>query len=209
MSKVKIAICAAVLTIGTTGAWAEKMYGALVPDEADTFSLIYIAEKVCDGAVTNAALVRANGVLKGCWVKDGDVVKIRIPTLSEKAYPLGVFRYMGDSNAAMKSEETQKVDTSVALTCAADAWTGDVIVERYADGKLKAVFVSGEKVNASEQASAINFTFNGMNISLSTITGAFNYETTGFQKYLNNRLLGSASAKGAGLCRKVGGAKQF
>jgi hypothetical protein len=74
---------------------------------------------------------------------------------------------------------------------------------------LKSVHVSGEKVSASEKANAINFSFSGMNISLSTLTGVFNYETSGFQKYLNNRLLGGGSAKGAGICKVNNAIKQF
>ena len=69
--------------------------------------------------------------------------------------------------------------------------------------------MSGELVGANEVSNAINFSFKGLNISLSTLTGVFNYETSGFQKYLNNRLLGGGSAKGAGLCKINTSVKQF
>jgi hypothetical protein len=209
MIKLKYVLLAAVLAGTAFNVIAEKNYAAIVPNGADTFALVSISEKICEAAKPNAVLVSLSSTLTGCWVRDGDFVKLQFPNVGEKSYQLSEFKYMGDTSATAKTESEKKTDTSVTLTCVADAWTGDVIVERNADGSLKKVFVSGEQVTATEQASAINFSFNSMNISLSTITGAFNYDTSGIQKYLNQRLLGFPSAKGAGVCRKNSGAKQF
>lgn len=205
----KSIILSTVLTIGASNALAEKMYAAIVPDEADAHSLISLWERTCDGAIVNAVIVSSKIMQKGCWVRDGDLVKIKIQNGTEKLYQINEFKYMGDSSAAPKIEEAKNVEKSITLTCVADSWAGDVVVERNSDGTLKRVFVSGEQVVASEQASAINFNFNNMNISLSTLTGVFNYETSGLQKYLNNRLFGVQSTKGAGVCRKSSSAKQF
>ena len=114
---------------------------------------------------------------------------------------------MGDSVAqvATKPQENKLV---TVLTCVADAWAGDVTVERNQDGSLKTVFVSGERVSANEQANAINFSYSGLNISLSTLTGVFNYDTSGFQSFLN-RELRRPNAKGAGVCKVNTAQKKF
>ena len=77
------------------------------------------------------------------------------------------------------------------------------------DGSLKSLVVSADFVGATVVANTINFSFNRLNISLSVLTGAFNYETSRFQRYLNNRLLGGGSTKGSRLCKVNTGTKHF
>jgi hypothetical protein len=188
---------------------AASVFAALVPDTPDTFILVTLVDKACDPKNGNSSLVSASSSLKGCWMQDGPTYKVTLFETNEvKIFPKTEFKFMGDSVTKVTTKP-QENKLSTVLTCVADAWAGDVTVERNEDGSLKSVHVSGEKVSSSEKANAINFSFSGMNISLSTLTGVFNYETSGFQKYLNNRLLGGGSAKGAGICKVNNAIKQF
>lgn len=188
---------------------AYPVFSGLYPDVGDTHLLVTIRDKACDPKSGNATINNTSTNLRGCWVQEGPVVKISIMDSSEiKVFPKSELKLMGDVQdvPSSKSQETQPAN--VALTCIADAWVGDVVVERGADGVLKNLYVSGDRVNATEQANAINFSFNGLNISLSTITGVFNYETSGFQSFLNMKLA-RPNAKGAGLCKINTAKKQF
>ena len=145
-----------------------------------------------------------------CWYQDGDLIKVKVPNIEGvKVFPFSEFKFIGYTKPQTVAKQEEKKQGVTTLTCAADAWFGDIVVERNADGSLKSLVVSGEPVTATEQANSLNFSFKGLNISLSTLTGAFNYETSGFQRYLNNRLLGGGSAKGTGYCKVNTGAKQF
>ena len=181
------------------------IYSALIPDAADTHILVTLHDRACDPKAGNASISNASSSVKGCWMQEGPTYKVTLIETNEvKIFSKSEFKFMGDSVASKPVE----VKLSTVLTCVADAWAGDVTVERNSDGSLKSVFISGEQANASEQANAINFTFNGLNISLSTLTGVFNYETSGFQSFLNNQFR-RANTKGAGVCKVNTSAKKF
>lgn len=192
----------------------QKVMSALVPSDGETHLLVSIYERNCETNGWNASLANTAESAKGCWYQEGDLVKIKIQGVDGvRTFPYSAFKFMGYSKPQAQTQaqktEVKKQDATVTLTCVADAWFGDIVVERNQDGTLKSLVVSGELVSATEVANAINFSFKGMNISLSTLTGAFNYETSGFQRYLNNRLLGGGSTKGAGLCKVNAATKQF
>lgn len=192
----------------------QKVMSAPVPVDGDTHLLVSIYERNCEPNGWNASLANTVESARGCWYQEGDLIKIKIQGVEGvRAFPYSSFKFMGNSKPPTQAQapktEVKKQDATVTLTCAADAWFGDIVVERNQDGTLKSLVVSGELVSATEVANAINFSFKGMNISLSTLTGAFNYETSGFQRYLNNRLLGGGSTKGAGLCKVNTATKQF
>lgn|GEM_PF-1485268 len=176
---------------------------AVVPSSGETSVLATIIDRNCDVVGWNATLANTNETLRGCWHREGDLVKIKISNSDAvRVIPFDVLKSIGQTRPpqTQKAEEPKK-PTATTLSCAADAWFGDIVVERNSDGTLKNLIVSGEAVSATEVSSSINFSFKGLNISLSTLTGAFNYETSGFQRYLNNRLLGGGSAKGTGICK--------
>jgi hypothetical protein len=187
-----------------------KVSSALIPIDGETHLLVSIYDRNCESNGWNASLSNTNESSRGCWYQEGDLIKIRIQgTDGVRVFPLDAFKFMGLSKPQNVTAQQPKQQSPITLSCVADAWFGDIVVERNQDGTLKSLVVSGEVVNASEVANAINFTFKGLNISLSTLTGVFNYETSGLQKYLNNRLLGVGSTKGAGLCKINTSAKQF
>ena len=176
---------------------------AVVPSSGETSVLATIIDRKCDAVGWNATLTNTTETLRGCWFREGDLVKIKIANSETvRVIPFDVLKSIGLTRPPQtpKAEEPKK-PTTTTLSCAADAWFGDIVVERNSDGTLKNLVVSGESVSATEVSSSINFSFRGLNISLSTLTGAFNYETSGFQRYLNNRLLGGGSAKGTGICK--------
>jgi len=176
---------------------------AVVPDSGETSVLATIIDRNCEAAGWNASIGNTTETLRGCWQREGDLVKIKIPNSDVvRVIPFHALKSIGLTRPpqTQKSEEPKK-PTTTTLSCAADAWFGDIVVERNSDGTLKSLTVSGEAVSATEVSNSLNFSFKGLNISLSTLTGAFNYETSGFQRYLNNRLLGGGSAKGSGICK--------
>lgn len=189
-------------------AFSAPIFSALIPDTADTHILVTLFDRACDPKAGNASISNASSSSKGCWMQEGPTYKVTLIETNEvKIFSKSEFKFMGDSVASVASKLVE-VKLSTVLTCVADAWAGDVTVERNSDGSLKSVFISGEQANASEQANAINFTFNGLNISLSTLTGVFNYETSGFQSFLNNQFR-RANTKGAGVCKVNTSAKKF
>ena len=188
----------------------QKVMSALVPSDGETHLLVSIYERNCEPSGWNASLSNTNESSRGCWYQEGDLIKIKIQGAEGlRVFPYDAFKFMGVSKPQTATAQQPKQQSNVTLSCVADAWFGDIVVERNQDGTLKSLVVSGELVGANEVANAINFSFKGLNISLSTLTGVFNYETSGFQKYLNNRLLGGGSAKGAGLCKINTSVKQF
>ncbi len=190
-----------------SSASAYSIQAAIVPDAGEKHVLVSIRDRACDSKTGNAQISTATTTSNGCWTKDGQLIKVTLLDSNEvKVFPVSEFKLIGDTQEL--AEKSNEKRASVTLTCVADAWVGDVTVERNADGSLKNVYVSGERVSASEQANALNFSYNGFNISLSTLTGVFNYETTGFQSFLNLKL-GKPNAKGAGACKINTAQKKF
>lgn len=196
------------LMLAGQSALANEVMSALVPQGDGRHLLVTIHDKACDPKSGNVNIYSTQGSLRGCWQRDGDLIRVQLLDSSEiRVFPRREFKLMGGLNPIAKSE--QQANQTTNLTCAADAWAGDIVVERNPDGALKSVFVSGEKVEASEQANTINFSYKGLTIGLSTLTGMFNYDTSGLQSYLNNRFLGRGSAKGVGRCILNSAGRQF
>lgn len=188
----------------------QKVLAALVPGDGEAHLLVTIYERNCEPAGWNATLTNTDSTIRGCWYQDGDLIKVKVANVEGiKIFPFVEFKLMGYAKPQPVAKQDERKQGITTLSCVADAWFGDIVVERNADGSLKSLVVSGETVSATEQANSLNFSFKGLNISLSTLTGAFNYETSGFQRYLNNRLLGGGSAKGTGYCKVNTGTKQF
>ncbi len=201
-------LLAALISLHMNFIYAAQIYSALIPENGDAHVLVTIVDRACDSKAGNATITSSTYSIKGCWIQEGPAYRVTLIDTNEvKVYPRSEFKFMGDTVAQSTNNSIENKLMTV-LTCVADAWAGDVTVERNSDGSLKTVFVSGEKVNATEQANAINFTFNGLNISLSTLTGVFNYETSGFQSFINNQMRRS-NTKGAGLCKINNSAKKF
>jgi hypothetical protein len=191
--------------------FAFKIYATLTPENSpnDNYLLITIYDRNCTNEEFNSKISNSTRSFNACWTQDNENVKITNNESKEiRIIPFQDFKYMGESSPA-KVSSVQTKESKVTLTCVADAWAGDILIERNKDGSITNFIVSGEQISPTEQGNSINFSYKGLNISLSTLTGVFNYETSGFQKYLNNRLLGGGSTKGAGACKVNNNQKMF
>jgi hypothetical protein len=187
-----------------------KVLAALIPSDGEEHLLVTIYERNCEPTGWNATLTNTDSVTRGCWYQDGDLIKVKVPNAEGiKTFPYSEFKLIGYVRTQSITKQEEKKQLLTNLTCAADAWAGDIVVERNLDGSLKSLVVSGESVTATEKSNSLNFSFKGLNISLSTLTGAFNYETSGFQTLLNNNLFGGKNTKGTGYCKVNTGAKKF
>ncbi len=192
-------------------AYAGKTYMALAPTTTDLFAIVSIAEKPCNPNEGNAmyAAETPNGKVSalGCWKLDGNTVKIEWSTGDSKApasFDFSIFKPISYDGTPVRRQGSK-----ITLNCSAPGWVGDILVERSETGSLEKLIVAGEDVSFSEKGTAINFTYKGKNISLSTTTGIFNYETSGFQSYLNNRLFGGGNVAGTGSCKIADSTKRF
>lgn len=183
---------------------------ALVPTTTEFFAIVSVSEKPCVAGDGNAIYVLENKSTKvsalGCWKLDGSTVKIEwtkgdsVPN----TFDFALFKPVGDDGSS-----TAKQGMKTLLTCTAPNWVGDLWIERDEAGVLRKLIVAGEDASFEEKGSAINFSSKGKNFSLSTSTGIFSFETSGFQSYLNNRLLGGGNVKGAGSCKLADATKKF
>lgn len=205
----KLMFCVGCLAF-ISSTFAGKTYMALVPTSTEFYAIVSVSEKPCVAGDGNALYVseQRSGRLSalGCWKQDGNTVKVewssgdKVPTF----FDFALFKPISDDGSS-----TAKQGSTVLLTCSATGWIGDILVERNETGILQKLNVAGDDVNFSEKGPAINFSYKGKNISLSTTTGIFSYETSGFQSYLNNRLLGGGDVRGTGLCKLAESTKKF
>jgi hypothetical protein len=197
------------LALASATAHASKVFLALIPTSGPLHAVVTVMEKPCTSAEGNALYMVGKTASMGCWKLDGKQVRVEwqsgdAPT----TFDFEAFKVVSDDGDAATAMASKKGSTTY-LNCTAQGWVGDLSVERDETGVLKKLTVSGEDVSFSERGSAINFSYQGKNISLSTTTGIFNFETSGFQSYLNNRLLGGGNVKGTGNCKLSDGAKKF
>jgi hypothetical protein len=159
----------------------------------------------------NAILMSGNDKSKGCWKIEGKQVRIDwLDSSTPNFYELEGFKLVGDTKLDSKNtnQQTQTAPVLQAsktnLYCQAQAWTGDVVLERDNTGVMKKISVGGEDVNFSEKESSINFSYNNLNITLSSVTGMFSFESTTLAK-----LISGAVRRGTGKCEIVEGRKRF
>jgi hypothetical protein len=208
MIKSKILLFVA-LTVTALNAQASKVFLALVPTNGPLHAVVTVMEKPCTSTQVNALYLIGKAASMGCWKLDGKQVKVEwqsgdAPTVFE----YDAFKMVGDDGDTAIASESKKGSVT-HLNCTAQGWVGDLAVERDETGILKKLTVGGEEVSFSEKGTSVNFSYQGKNISLSTTTGIFNFETSNFQSYLNSRLLGVQNDKGTGSCKLSDGKKKF
>ena len=185
--------------------FAEKVYMGIVKNETDYSALVTLIDRQCSNPEGNAMYVSGKNGGVGCWTADGDKVKLEIFENGKTLYfDKNIFSLINDTNDKSSINDVKRQNTKVILNCIADAWIGDVDVERDASGALVKVVINGEVVTAIEKSNAINFAYNKMDISLSTLTGMFSYETSTIFK-----LLSANVRRGTGRCNLVQNVKKF
>jgi hypothetical protein len=190
---------------------AGKVYMALIPTNNQLHVIATYMEQPCTPAEGNFLYMVEKRASMGCWKRDGNQIKVEwfkgdpAPT---NTFDFNIFKLIAD-DGIQSTDEARKKGVKVLLNCTSQGWVGDIQIERDEVGALKKLVVSGQDVSFEENVTSINFSFKGKNVSLSTTTGIFSYETSGFQSYLNNRLLGGGNVKGTGSCNLADATKKF
>lgn len=198
-----------VLLIGNVH--AGKIYMALIPTNHQVHVIATFMEQPCTPDEGNFLYMVEKRASMGCWKREGNQIKVEwfkgdpAPT---NTFDFNIFKLIAD-DGNQSADEARKKGFKVLLNCNSQGWVGDIQIERDELGTLKKLVVSGQDVSFEENVTSINFSFKGNNFSLSTTTGIFSYETSGFQSYLNNRLLGGGNVKGTGSCKLADAAKKF
>ena len=193
------------MCISFSEVFAEKLYMGIVKTENTYSALVTIIDRQCTKPEGNAMYLSGNNGGVSCWTMEGDKVKLEIVENGRVLYfDKSVFSLIRDTNDGSSTNEVKRQNTKVVLNCIADAWVGDVDVERDTSGALVKVVVNGENVIANEKSNAINFTYNKLDISLSTLTGLFSYETSTLFKLLSGNV-----RRGTGRCNLVQNVKKF
>lgn len=202
MKKIFLALVALFVSSANAG----KVFMALVPSGNQFHAVVTITENACTQAEGNALFMLSGKTSVGCWKMDGSQVRFEWRSGdAPQRLPFDAFKLVSDDGQQANSRKTP---TSTHLVCTAPGWVSDVIVERDEAGVLTKLLVSGQEVSFSERGTSITFTFNGKNIALSTSTGAFTYETSGFQSFINNQMR-RPDVSGSGNCRIGDGVKKF
>jgi hypothetical protein len=181
-------------------AQAEKIAAGVYKSDAGG-ELLTTIEKPCDPASGNATLITAGKQVMGCWVADGDKIKVTwLDGSTSKLFDSSNMVALGDIQVAPKPAPAQSKAKKTHLTCDADGWSMEVDVERGEAGDLQRFLVGGDTVMANEKSMFITFSYDGLSFALNTVNAGFTYEPAGVQNFIRKNLTGGKT-KGAGTCR--------
>jgi len=181
-------------------AHAEKIAAGVYKSDA-VGELLTTIEKPCDPATGNATLITAGKHVMGCWVAEGDKIKVTwLDGSTSKMFDAANMVALGDIAVAPKPAAAQSKAKKTHLTCDADGWSMEVDVERGEAGDLQRFLVGGDTVMANEKSMFITFSYDGLSFSLNTVNAGFTYEPAGVQNFIRKNLTGGKT-KGAGTCR--------
>jgi len=165
--------------------------------------LLTTIEKPCDPASGNATLITSGKHVMGCWVAEGDKIKVTwLDGSTSKLFDSSNMVALGDIQVAPKPAPStaQSKAKKTHLTCEADGWSMEVDVERGETGDLQRFLVGGDTVMANEKSMFISFSYDGLAFALNTVNAGFTYEPAGVQNFIRKNLTGGKT-KGAGTCR--------
>ena len=190
-------------------AQAEKIAAGTYRSDSGVGELLTTIEKPCDPASGNATLITSGKHVMGCWVAEGDKIKVTwLDGSTSKLFDAANMVALGDiAMTPVKPAITAapapaaSVPRKTHLTCEADGWTIELDVERNATGDLQRFLVDGDAVMTTEKPTLIAFSYDGVSFALNTVTAGFTYEPAGVQNYIRKKLLGNGKAKGTGTCR--------
>ena len=189
-------------------AQAEKIAAGVYKSDSGVGELLTTIDKPCDPTSGNATLITSGKHVMGCWVAEGDKIKVTwLDGSTSKLFDAANMVALGDIATAPKPATTSipapipSVPRKTHLTCDADGWTIELDVERNATGDLQRFLVDGDAVMTTEKPTLIAFSYDGVSFALNTVTAGFTYEPAGVQNYIRKKLLGNGKAKGTGTCR--------
>lgn len=181
-------------------AQAEKIAAGVYKSDAGG-ELLTTIEKPCDPASGNATLITTGKHVMGCWVAEGDKIKVTwLDGSTSKLFDSSNMVALGDIPVAPKPAAAQSKAKKTHLTCDADGWSMEVDVERGETGDLQRFLVGGDTVMANEKSMFITFSYDGLSFALNTVNAGFTYEPAGVQNFIRKNLTGGKT-KGAGTCR--------
>lgn len=183
-------------------AQAEKIAAGVYKSDVGG-ELLTTIDKPCDPASGNATLITAGKHVMGCWVAEGDKIKVTwLDGSTSKLFDSANMVALGDIPVASKPATTsaQSKAKKTHLTCEADGWSMEVDAERNEFGDLQRFVVGGDVVMANEKSMFITFSYDGLAFALNTVNAGFTYEPAGVQNFIRKNLTGGKT-KGAGTCR--------
>ena len=187
----------------TSGTQAEKIAAGVYKSDSGG-ELLTTIEKPCDPASGNATLITAGKHVMGCWVAEGDKIKVTwLDGSTSKLFDSSNMVALGDIPVAPKPAApatAQSKAKKTHLTCDAEGWSMEVDVERGEAGDLQRFLVGGDTVMANEKSMFITFSYDGLSFALNTVNAGFTYEPAGVQNFIRKNLTGGKT-KGAGTCR--------
>lgn len=188
--------------IFASAAQAEKIAAGIYKSDTGN-ELLTTIDKPCDPATGNATLITAGKHVMGCWVAEGDKIKVTwLDGSTSKMFDAANMVALGDISVAPKPAPVtaQSKAKKTHLTCEADGWSMEVDVERNESGDLQRFVVGGDLVMANEKSMFITFSYDGLSFSINTVNAGFSYEPAGVQNFIRKNLTGGKT-KGAGTCR--------
>jgi hypothetical protein len=184
----------------STLANAERFAAGVFKSDAGG-ELLTTIEKTCDPSSGNATLITSGKHVTGCWVAEGDKIKVTwLDGSKSKLFDAANMVALGDILVAPKPAPAQSKAKKTHLTCEADGWSMEVDVERGEAGDLQRFLVGGDLVMANEKSMFITFSYDGLSFALNTVNAGFTYEPAGVQNFIRKNLTGGKT-KGAGTCR--------
>ena len=195
-------VCVLSMALITCAVQAEKIAAGVYKSDAGG-ELLTTIEKPCDPSSGNATLITAGKRVMGCWVPEGDKIKvIWLDGSTSKLFDSSNMVALGDIPVAPKPAPAtaQSKAKKTHLTCDADGWSMEVDVERGEAGDLQRFLVGGDTVMANEKSMFISFSYDGLSFALNTVNAGFTYEPAGVQNFIRKNLTGGKT-KGAGTCR--------
>ena len=185
-------------------AQAEKIAAGVYKSDVGG-ELLTTIDKPCDPASGNATLITAGKHVMGCWVAEGDKIKVTwLDGSTSKLFDSANMVALGDIPVASKPApapvSAQSKAKKTHLTCEADGWSMEVDAERNEFGDLQRFVVGGDVVMANEKSMFITFSYDGLAFALNTVNAGFTYEPAGVQNFIRKNLTGGKT-KGAGTCR--------
>lgn len=186
----------------STLANAERVAAGVFKSDAGG-ELLTTIEKPCDPASGNATLITAGKHVMGCWIAEGDKIKVTwLDRSTSKLFDSSNMVALGDIPVTPKPAPAiaQSKAKKTHLTCDADGWSMEVDVERNETGDLQRFVVGGDLVMANEKSMFITFSYDGLAFAINTVNAGFTYEPAGVQNFIRKNLTGGKT-KGAGTCR--------
>jgi hypothetical protein len=191
-----------IMALFACAAQAEKIAAGVYKSDAGG-ELLTTIEKPCDPASGNATLITAGKHVMGCWIAEGDKIKVTwLDRSTSKLFDSSNMVALGDIPVTPKPAPAiaQSKAKKTHLTCDADGWSMEVDVERNETGDLQRFVVGGDLVMANEKSMFITFSYDGLAFAINTVNAGFTYEPAGVQNFIRKNLTGGKT-KGAGTCR--------